>query len=379
MREYFYRLMTDQDQSPTGWIVKWGLQGLSLIYRLGIQAILWFYKIGLLKKKRLLKPVVSVGNITWGGTGKTPLVEWLVKYLKGKKIKSAVLIRGYMVKNRGGESILSDEAQVLQQSFPDVPILAGRDRIENAHRALEEFPLDVFVLDDGFQHWKLTRDLDIVVVDSINPFGNGCLIPRGILREPLKSLARADLFVLTKTDWGQENLAAIKKRLHLMNPDAPVIETVHRAAALIDLSDPFTKESLEFLKGKTVAAFCGIGQPDSFIRLLKSLGADVVVLKTFGDHHTYDQKDVSALLDVYREKKIQTIVTTQKDAVKLTQFLRHSEQSPKGEVKNLIPEEILRFAQDDGKKIQLLSVKIEIQIIKGYEEFCGRISRLLGC
>ncbi|HLD69579.1 MAG TPA: tetraacyldisaccharide 4'-kinase [Candidatus Omnitrophota bacterium] len=371
-REYFYRLMTDQDQSPMGWIVKWMLCGFSLFYRGGIQTILWFYKIGLLKKIRLSKPVISIGNITWGGTGKTPLVEWLLKYLKGKELKPAVLIRGYMVKNDG-----SDEAQALQQSFPDVPILVGRNRIENARRFLGKKPVDVFVLDDGFQHWKLHRDLEIVVIDCLNPFGNGCLIPRGILREPLNSLKRADLFVLTKTDWGRENISAIKKRLQSINPDAPIIETVHRAAALADLCDPSVQEPVEFLKGKKVAAFCGIGQPDSFLRLLKSLDADVVVFKAFGDHHAYDKKDVSALLDVCREKKVQIIVTTQKDAVKLTQFLRHSEQSPKGEVKNLIHEEILRFAQDDGKKNRLLSVKMEIQIIKGYEELCGRISRLL--
>ncbi len=372
MREYFYQLMTDQDQSLMGWIVKWGLHGLSLIYHLGIQIILRFYKTGLLKKERLSKLVISIGNITWGGTGKTPLVEWLVKYLKGKKIKPAVLIRGYMV-NRGGESI-SDEARLLQQSFPDVPILVGRDRINNATQALREFPLDVFVLDDGFQHWKLTRDLDIVVIDSMNPFGNGCLIPRGILREPPKSLARADLFVLTKTDWGQENISIIKKRLHLMNPDAAVIETVHRAAALIDLCDPSVKESLEFLKGKTVAAFCGIGQPDSFIRLLKSLDADVVVFKAFGDHHTYDEKDVSALLDVCLVKKIQTIVTTQKDAVKLGGFLDLFGPSthPSGSLR-VSPQQ----KKNSGAHFRLLSVKMEIQIIKGYEELCGRISRLL--
>ena len=281
---------------------------------------------------------------------------------------------------------------MLQQSFPGVPVLVGRNRIQNAKQALQEHPIDVFVLDDGFQHWKLERDLDIVVIDCMNPFGNGCLIPRGILREPLKSLARADLFVLTKTDWGQENAAAIKKQLHSINPDAPVIETVHRPTALVDLCDPSLKESLEFLypvsknlqdfilgergiiprlsrierkldianlmkrgiKGKEVAAFCAIGQPDSFARLLKSLGAQVVVFKAFGDHHLYGREDVLLLLDLCREKKVQTLVTTQKDAVKLTPFL------------NLFK---------DG--FRLLNLQMEIQITKGREELCGRISRLL--
>ena len=296
---------------------------------------------------------------------------------------------------RGGEAILSDEARLLQQSSPDVPILVGKNRIQNAKQALKEYPIDVFVLDDGFQHWKLERDLDIVVIDCLNPSGNGFLIPRGILREPLKSLARANIFVLTKTDWGQENLSLIKKKLHSINPDAPVIETVHQPTALLDLCEPSIKESLEFLKGKTVAAFCGIGQPDSFVRLLKSLGADIVVFKTFGDHHLYRQEDVLSLLNFCREKKVQTLVTTQKDAVKLTPFLnlfkgnvtkhetwRHSERSPEGEVKNLIDKEILRSAiglsQDDSKKkFRLLSLKMEIQITQGHEELCGRISRLL--
>ena len=365
--------------------------------------------------------MISIGNITWGGTGKTPFVEWLVQYLKEKKIKPAVLIRGYMMKsflqnavilrpkaeeshvrNAWDSSALSglqndgsDEASMLQQFFPDVPVLVGRNRIQNAKQALKEHSRDVFVLDDGFQHWKLERDLDIVAIDCMNPFGNGCLIPRGILREPLKSLTRADLFVLTKTDWGKENISLIKKKLHSINPDAPVIETVHRPTALLDLCDPSVKESLEFLNGKTVAAFCGIGQPDSFARLLKSLGADVVVFKAFGDHQLYRQEDVLSLLNFCREKKVQTLVTTQKDAVKLTPFLnlfkgnvtkhetwRHSERSPEGEVKNLIGEEILRSAiglpQDDSKeKFRFLSVKMEIQITQGHEELCGRISRLL--
>ncbi len=363
LSDYFYHVITDNDVKTSRFAenfcarcLKTIFSGLSFIYAFIVWQKALCYKVGLFRKKHLSQPVISIGNITWGGTGKTPLVELIVGYLQEKKIKPVVLTRGYMSKQRGcgQEKNSSDEGEMLQQSLNDVPILIGGNRIQSAQEALKKYPVDVFVLDDGFGHWKMARDLDIVLIDTTNPFGNGQLIPRGILREPLTALRRADLFVLTKTDWGKPNVDSIKQKLQRINPEAPIIETIHQAVGLMNMGEAAPPETPLFLKGKTVAAFCSVAQPGSFQNLLHSLGADLRIMKSFQDHHVYERDDILDLLKLCREKKVSILVTTHKDAVKLESFL-----------------ELLQ------KEFLLFSLKVKIRITQGEDEFYGRISRLL--
>ena len=362
-KEYFYRLMTDQESQRSDppenlflRFLKVVLSGLSMVYGFLVEQRAVFYKKRFFQGKRLARPVISVGNITWGGSGKTPLVELIVRFLQGKKVKPVVLIRGYMAEQRKSpdEKNLSDEARMLTQSLKNVPVLCGADRITNAQAALKKYPVDVFVLDDGFQYLKLERDLDIVAIDAANAFGNGKLIPRGILREPLSALRRADVFVLTKTDGGRSNLESIKKKLRQINPGAPVVETIHQAVGLTSLDDAADAKAPSFLKGKSIAALCGIAQPNSFWDLLRSLGADLQIMKSFQDHYVYERDDILHVLDLCREKKIDTLVTTDKDAVKLKKF-----------------QELFR------NEFAVFSLKMKIQITTGEDELYGRISRLL--
>ncbi len=325
------------------------LTACSWLYAGAVKNVLRCYERGLLKKERLSKPVISVGNVTWGGVGKTPLVCWIAEYLKGRDLKPAILTRGYMAES----GCISDESQMLKQVLGDVPVGVGSNRIKSAGRILKEYPADAFILDDGFQHWRLLRDLDVVVIDSTNPFGNGHLIPRGILREPLKALLRAGCFVLTKTDLGQGNIETIKTRLYKINPQVPVVETIHQAVNLVSVSHPGETRDLQFLKGRKIGAFAAIGDPGSFEKTLDSLGAAVTFFSPFRDHHQYSENDLRAVMQLARKNSVATLVTTQKDEAQLLPFL---ESWPQG--------------------FSIFSLRIRIAITKNRDEFTHRISAL---
>src|SRR3989344_3685960 len=192
MRKYFYSLMTDRIHTPVAKAIQGVLWLFSILYGVVVRALVLIYKFRLAPSCRLGKPVISIGNITLGGVGKTPLVECVVRFLKDKGLEPVVLIRGYGADKQVG----SDEAKLLEESLPGIPVLVGANRVKNARDFLTRNAADVFVLDDGFQHWRLRRDLDIVAINATNPFGNRHLLPRGILREPLSALRRADIFVL---------------------------------------------------------------------------------------------------------------------------------------------------------------------------------------
>ncbi len=360
MKDYPYRLATDQEAGPPSsrmvqggraCFIKFFLKGLSFFYGLGVKAVLCCYEAGLLKRHRLPRPVISVGNITWGGVGKTPLVELIAGYLKEGKLKPVILIRGYMPE---GSSPFSDEAKVLQENLGDIPVVVGRNRWKTAQEALNHHSVDAFILDDGFQHWRIARGLDIVAVDTTNPFGNGHLIPRGILREPLEHLRRAHIFVLTKTDFGRANLENIKLKLRKLNPEALIVESVHQAVGLVDLCDPKRPVDLGLLRAMRVCAFCSIGDPESFKNMLSSLGARVVCLVPFRDHYQYDEKDVRYVVDQGKAQGAVVFVTTPKDAVKLAGHLKF-------------------WQKGNG----LFSLRIRLAITQGQQEFYARISHLL--
>ena len=352
MKQYLYKIATDQDRSVIGTLIKLPLWLVSLFYALGVRMVTDFYFLGLFKEKRLSQPVISVGNITWGGTGKTPLVISIIQFLKEKNFKPAILTRGYMDSGDGGEDD-SDEALLLKRSCNDVPVLVGADRFKQAQEALKKQPIDLFVMDDGFQHLPLARDLDIAVIDTLNPFGNGWLIPRGILREPVGALRRADIFVLTRVDLGLENLKRVQEELHSVNPATPIVESIHQPVALVGLRSEAQRD-LNFIKGKTIASLNAIGNPDAFHNTLKALGARIQKDFSFIDHHVYTVDDIKRINRTCLEQKIDTLVTTEKDAVKLRKLIDAFE-----------PE------------LNILSLKIKIKFTAGEKEFFDRISHLL--
>jgi tetraacyldisaccharide 4'-kinase len=257
-------------------------------------------------------PVVSVGNLTVGGTGKTPCVEYVAHFYRRRELRVAVLSRGY-----GGRGGYNDEALVLEENLPDVPHLQGADRVALARVAVEELESEVLVLDDGFQHRRLARDLDVVLIDATQPWGHGYLLPRGLLREPPAGLRRAGTVVLSRVDQvAAGELDRLRQRAARFAPGVPVAETRHRPVELVN-SEHATRP-VEDLKDRPVGAFCGIGNPEAFRRTLADLGTSVVAFRSFPDHYAYARTDVEDLRTWARQQtSADLVITTQKDLVKL--------------------------------------------------------------
>ena len=262
---------------------------------------------------RVSVPVVSVGNLTTGGTGKTPMVEWLSRWFRDRNMRVSLISRGYGAE-RGA---LNDEAMELEQKLPDVPHLQNPDRVEAARVAIEEFDTELIIMDDGFQHRRIHRDLDIVLIDSLEPFGYGHLLPRGMLREPLSGLRRADAIALTRADMvSPERRHEIQRKARRHNPDAVWIEVSHAPNSLI--SSKGDSQPLESLRDTKVAAFCGIGNPAGFRHTLESCGCDIAWLKEFPDHCRYRREDLDRLADLLSESNdIERVICTHKDLVKV--------------------------------------------------------------
>jgi tetraacyldisaccharide 4'-kinase len=284
----------------------------SVPYGLAVRLRNRAYACGCRSVHRAAVPVVSVGNLTAGGTGKTPCVEYVAGFYRRRERRVAVLSRGY-----GGAGGRNDEALVLEENLPDVPHLQGRDRVALARAAVEELESEVLVLDDGFQHRRLARDLDLVLIDATEPWGYGYLLPRGLLREPRSSLRRAGLVVLTRCDQaGPGRVEALKRDVRRYAPSAPVVETRHGPVELVNSGRAVAP--LDGLRGRAVAAFCGIGNPEAFRHTLADLGADVRTFRAYPDHYPYGRADVDSLRDWLRDLPGNGVaVTTQKDLVKL--------------------------------------------------------------
>lgn len=277
-------------------------------------------------------PVISVGNITAGGTGKTPMVRYICDYLSKQGQKPAVLTRGYGAADNSHPLIVSqwghievnnkasgDEAYLLAQSLPTSSVIIGRKRRDSAQVAMDTLGATVLVMDDGFQHRALGRNVDIVLIDAANPFGYGHVLPRGLLREPLEGLARATAFVLTKADQvRREALDDIREVLQQYAPHTPVFTTVHRPVALY-ASKTWPQQSLpiDYAVEKPVMLVSGIGNPQSFMLTVEAIGYDVNYHIAYGDHHDFTADDVTHMVVAAKDKGAQAIVTTEKDAVKL--------------------------------------------------------------
>jgi len=351
VKKYLLECATDQKEGILSAISKGVLVLISGIYYLVVKILTGFYESSIFKKSDLGRPVISVGNITIGGVGKTPLIEFLAKYMTAAGYKVAVLIRGYMGSG-GSVEIESDEKLMLQNNLQDVSIYVGTNRVQSAKRALAEKSVDVFLLDDSFQQWKLKKDLEIVIVDSTNPWGNGCLLPRGILREPIQSLKRADCVILTKIDLGKDQLPTIRQQIQDVAPGIDIAEAVHEPLCLVNMK---TKEKipLKDISQMKACVLSSIGDPKSFYATLSGLGCDIIKEFTFMDHYHYQWEDLSKINTFMRKQKINTCITTEKDFVKCEQF--HGQW-------------------DD--QVTLYYLRIEMNLTKGKEKILERISHL---
>jgi len=269
------------------------------------------YDQGWLKSHRALAPVVSVGNLTLGGTGKTPMVEWIARWFRRRGIRVAILSRGY-----GQEEGLNDEGRVLEENLPDVPHLQGADRVTLARIAVNEIETELIVLDDGFQHRRLARDVDLVLIDALEPFGLEYLFPRGLLREPIRALRRAGVVVLSRADLiTPAERAAIRSTAESAAGPLHWVEARHAPLCLVDdqgITSPFDQ-----LNDMAVAAFCGIGNPEGFRRTVAPLFRKLLDLRIFPDHHNYSAADVLGLERWANGLGANLVLTTQKDLVKL--------------------------------------------------------------
>ena len=267
------------------------------------------YRHRLLRGHESPLPVLSVGNLTTGGTGKTPLVMWLCQRLAAQRRSPVILTRGY--KAVAGRS---DEAEMMWKAT-GVPVVADPDRVSAAAEAARA-GADVLVLDDGFQHLPLRRDLDIVLVDATNPFGYGHVLPRGLLREPRSALRDADAVVITRTEQAApEAVAALRRELAALAPRATMALSGHAASAVVLPGNRHLPPSL--LAGKRAFAFCGIGNPESFFVTIRQAGAELVGQRAFDDHAAYDDAALFAVRDAAYAAGAEVILTTAKDRVKL--------------------------------------------------------------
>jgi tetraacyldisaccharide 4'-kinase len=296
------------------------LPPLSTLYGAVTRTRLALYRRGTFRTTKLDRPVISVGNMTVGGTGKTPLVEWVAKTIARSGKKVCILTRGYGRENPQQQVVVSDGKTILATAAEagDEPyllatnllgsaaVISNADRVSAGRYAIEAFGAECFVLDDGFQHLRLARDLNIVTVDATNPWGGGQLLPYGRLREPLSGLNRADCVVLTRCDQAI-NLNALQDEIRALIRGRPLFESTMRALPALVPPVP-------------VAAFCAIGNSESFFTQLKKSDYEVVVERAFTDHHSYTQRDVDDLIAVATRAGAKGLITTAKDAVKLRSF-----------------------------------------------------------
>jgi tetraacyldisaccharide 4'-kinase len=308
----FREIVSGQRRGATASILRGILRLVEAPYS---SAVAWRnrqYDLGRKAVERVGVPVISVGNLTLGGTGKTPLIEWLARWFRERHVRVAIVSRGFGAK----DGARNDEALELAEKLPDVPHVQNPDRVAAARAAIVEHNCQLILLDDAFQHRRIHRDLDIVLLDALEPFGYGHLFPRGMLREPLSSLKRADVIGLSRANLVD---ATERKRIQsLIRTHAPSglwIECGHAPRELRAASG--NSAPLNSLAGRAVAAFCGIGNPDGFRRTLVQCGFNVAALREFPDHFAYPPAEIDSLAAWASRLSIEAVLCTQKDLVKI--------------------------------------------------------------
>jgi tetraacyldisaccharide 4'-kinase len=292
-------------------IVRGLLRAAAFPYEVVVRARNAAYDAGVLRSYGCALPVVGVGNLTAGGVGKTPFVETVVRWLEEAGRIPVVVSRGY--KGVGG---LNDEALLLKSNMPNTPHLQNPDRVAAVNDAAVRRLGDVVVLDDGFQHRRLRRTVDVVLLDATDPFGGGRLLPAGFLREPIGGLARADAVVVTRASLvSSVDRASIREQVRAVAPHSVLAEIDFEPSSWRRLGS--IDEPLERLRGRRVLAFCGVGNPEAFQATLERIGVDVVAFEPFADHHWYDDADLARLSEKAKASGADALVATQKDAVKI--------------------------------------------------------------
>jgi tetraacyldisaccharide 4'-kinase len=303
---------------------------MSLVYALIQGMRTGLYRTGIVGLRKLPRPVISIGNIAAGGTGKTPLTAYIARLLMAQGLKAAVLSRGYGGTLEGQTAIVSngqgillspdqcgDEPFLLAKSVPGLAVVIGSDRHAAGQLALQAFSPDIFLLDDGFQHLRLHRDLNILLLDCTRPFGNGWTLPAGLLREPKRAVERADLIILTRCSEGGMAISPV--------PDKPCCRARHDLGDLLPLTGggplPF-----EALRGKKVVAFSGIAEPQAFVDGLRRQGLQVIAALSFPDHVVYSDARIAEIEDLLRTSAADYAITTEKDGVKLGRLPQASAQ-----------------------------------------------------
>ena len=354
------------------------LQSLSWLFSGITQARLWLYRHRILHDQPLGCLVVVVGNLTVGGTGKTPVVEKFAKALRDRGRKVAILSRGYKSKApplwkkwwywfthtdeppprivSDGERVLldseaaGDEPYMLARNLPGVIVLVDKNRVNAGEFAIKKFGCDTLVLDDGFQYLPLKGRLNLLLVDKTNPFGNGHLLPRGILREPIKHLKRASYVFLTKSNGTRD--AELESLIQEHNPGVDMIECAHRPKHLqrFGPGPANATEPLTFLKGRRVFAFSGIATPESFEKFLRDLGALIVGRERFLDHYRFEAGDLAELFALAARERAECLVTTEKDAVRISENL--------------------------SCPLPLYYLRLEIEILRGAADFDEAVGRI---
>jgi len=316
------------------------LKALSLVFAAVVGVRYFLYKTGALRRFPLGVQVISIGNVTAGGTGKTPVTEIFARTLAEEGRRVAILSRGYRRKEApfwqrvlmqvltpplvvsDGKRVLldsatgGDEPYMLASNLPGVAVVVDRNRVKAGRYAVKRLGCDTIILDDGFQYQKLRHSIEVVLVDSTNPFGNGNMLPRGILREPIRHIRRADIIFLTKC---RGDVSAVRECVRQYNPGADIVECNHEPAVLKDV---WSREEfpLEWLSGKTVCTLSGIASPKGFENSLRHLGSRVVWCERYADHHRYEPSEILYALNRTADMGADALVTTEKDAVRFPRF-----------------------------------------------------------
>ncbi len=355
------------------------LFALSRLFRIITQFRLWLYEHRIIRNKSIGCLVVSIGNLSCGGTGKTPVVEIFAKTLSKQNRKVAILSRGYRSKDNrtfieklkarlfqeehyipprvvsDGKNLLlnslnaGDEPYMLASNLKNVAVLVDKDRVKSGLYAIKNFQTDTILLDDGFQYLGLHSHINILLIDSTSPFHNHYVLPRGLLREPIKNIRRADYIFLTKSNGGNQ-IRHLKSFVRKHNRQAEIIECCHKPQYLEKVYHRGVKEDLSYLKGKKIAALSAIAYPKSFEDFLEKLGSTIVYRKSYADHHRFVEQEMIDFINTAKDKGAEIILTTEKDAVRMPRVNR--------------------------RDIEVYFLRVEIDILAGYGNFEQAISRI---
>ena len=335
MKRAIYDFITTKQSGFLSSLFRFLLTPFCWLYSAVISARNYCYKVGWFKQKQLACTVISVGNIVVGGTGKTPATAAMASLLKNKGFRVALILSGYKRHSNDAITIVSDgekrlcsrkesgdEAEMLARQLTDIPIVVGKQRYLAGKTALDRFKSEILIIDDGFQHRQLARDIDIVTIDATQPYGTSNLLPIGTLREPTSALQRADIILLTRTDASNINITDLKAELNQFAQNTPILESVHQPTSLYRLNQKENQDALPLttLTGKRLLAVCGIGNPDAFVTTLKKYQPEAVELFSFPDHHVYTATDIHEIQKRRQRCHAEWVITTQKDEQKLSTF-----------------------------------------------------------